>query len=108
MQKLLFVLSQTPDSPLAIEALDAVMTAVLFEQNPYLIFVGEGVQQLKQADLASKVNQLVELGLKHIYIKTPVRLSDQKHVSDIKDLFRTLSTKETSALLHQADKILSF
>lgn len=108
MKKLLFVLSQAPDKALALEALDAVMTALLFEQDPYLIFIGEGVQQLEHADLARKINQLSELGLKNIYAKAAAQSVDQEQAYKTNVTLKTLSANETTTLLHQADKILSF
>lgn len=108
MKSLLFVLSQSPDSPLALEALDAVMTAVLFDQNPYVVFVGAGIQQYAHPNLAEKIAQLIELGLTQIYFNKTDQLLTQEQPIDARASFKALSAGETSTLLHQADKILSF
>ncbi len=108
MEPLLFVLSQTPQKPLALEAIDAVMTAVLFDQDPYVLFIGAGIKQLEQPAFKEKFIQLTELGLKKVYASQLAPNNTEQNYLDSGLSITSLSDTETASLLHTANKILSF
>lgn len=118
MKKILFIQRRSPyGTGFAKEALDAILMSSAFEQDISLVFLDEGVWQLKsQQDTQvlgiknfSPTFKALELyGINQIYIEQSSLEQRGLSISDLTIPATVLTNTELAALLQQQDVILSF
>lgn len=88
---MVFIFQQAPfSSPMAREGLEALLAAAAFEQNPTVIFMGDGIWQLLESgDTPSHKNHSKMLGalplygVEHIYVHQPSLSQRHLEISDL-------------------------
>lgn len=115
---LLFIFSHSPyGSSLGREGLEAALAAGAFDQNMAIIFIGEGLWQLKNEqntnDNGRKNHQkmtsaLPLFGVESLYVQASGLKARKLSHSDLYLDTHIISDSHISELIHQAKHILSF
>ncbi len=117
MKKYLFVMSRAPHSGIEVqETLDIVLTTAAFDQQVSLLFLDDGVFQLKKQqnpesmglkDTASIFKALEIYEVYHLYIEIESLQSRGLKPADLFLPVQEFYRKDINALMRQADVIFS-
>jgi tRNA 2-thiouridine synthesizing protein C len=104
---LLFVLSHAPlGGTLARESLDAVMTAALLNQTVSLLFLADGVHQLRQEEFVKQLESLMELAPMSIYANEDDLQA--RNLGEAQLAVTQLKNEQVQSLFKRHTQILSF
>lgn len=116
MKRYLFVMRRSPhDGSHLQETLDAILTAAAFDQRVSLLFVDEGVWQLKQhqqpellglKDTAAIFNALEVYDVKDLYIESESMIARGLQTNDLILPATSLPRREISNLMRAHDVII--
>ena len=117
-KRFLFINNKPPYGSLAAkESLDALLMASAFEQTIQVLFLGDGVFQLKKEqvrqaintkNIASQLTALAVYDITDIFVAEADLTNRGLTADDLILPVKTLSTDEVSHLMNNQDVILSF
>jgi len=118
-QHLLFLLTQSPTtSELAVESLDAVVTAALFDQDVEVVLIEDGIEWLnsesavKGYDKLEMIVSMENCGLYALSIEDahPPKGAGEANTYRVKSnlSYQVISVDELKNKMNDCDKILSF
>jgi len=115
---ILFISRKSPyGKSTAKESLDAILAASSYEQNLSLLFLGDGVFQLKsgqnpdkqrQKNISATLPALSMYDINNIYVQASALTERGLNESDMVISAELLSNAEITQLMEQQDQLLSF
>ena len=99
---LLILQTQSPQHSLAKDSYGVISTAAMLDQEVSVVFCGEGLQQLENADFLEQLKTCEEFGVKAIY--ACVSSTDINLPTSVKPI----ASEKLSYLIHQHTAVLSF
>lgn len=116
-KRILFLLRQTPyQSSRAVEAIEAILVAGVFEQDVSVLFKGDGVWQLiKEQDggafgtrtVGKMLGALREYGVTKLFVCQPSLAERGLTVADLVFELRPLAPSEQEALIANQEAVLN-
>lgn len=108
-QSLLFVLSHSPrQSPLATEALDALMTAVLLGIETDVALVSNGLELLEDKQTREQLEQIATMGRCNFYVDSASLPQHESAQVTPRKQAPEIIAEDLTALLHRHHRVLSF